>query len=111
MRFRPLSVKGNKAAWRGLLCSFSEVLQKKLKEVKILQFSQHLLGASTVRMKSCGVTFIKHSNQLSLQPGFLFAGSDQLSFKLMVTCPLMTLIREKAKHRRWKENSLLCICM
>lgn len=58
VRFRPLSVKGNKAAWRYLPCSFSEVLQKKLKEVKILQFSQQFLGASTVRMKTQRSVFI-----------------------------------------------------
>lgn len=102
---------GNKAVRRGLLYSFSEVLQKKLKEVKILQFSHHLLGANTIRMKNWRVTFMKHSDQLSLQPRFLFADSDRLSFKLMLTCPLMTLIWEKAKHRRWNGNSLLLISM
>lgn len=62
-------------------------------------------------MKNWRVTFIRHRGQLSLQPGFLFAGSDQLSFKLMHIYPLMTLIWEKAKHRRWKRKSIPLICM
>ena len=79
MSFRPLS-EVQQSCVEGSALFLLKSAAKDTARSKNLAISTASFRSKSNKNEKNKVTFIKHRNQLSLQPGFVVAGSDQLSF-------------------------------